>query len=197
MKGPAILVSHGGAAFPDTDLVLEADGVRVIVVGNTNITKQGITTTNFATTPDVPVTSITVNLPTGPHSLVSANGNLCTSHLVMPTTITAQNGKQVKQNTTIGVPGCGVQIVRHKVVGNTAFLTVQTYAAGRIRGSGKGLGTATRSLRRALKTASLKFRLTRSARGRHRPFAVKVRVGFVPKRKHAAKSAASTMVTFR
>ena len=197
LKGPAILVSHGGAAFPDTDLVLEADGVRVIVVGNTNITKQGITTTNFATTPDVPVTSITVNLPTGSHSLVSANGNLCTSHLVMPTTITGQNGKQVKQNTTIGVPGCGVQIVRHKVVGNAAFLTVQTYAAGRIRASGKNLATATRSLRRALKTASLKLRLTRSMRSRHRPFAVKVRVGFVPKRRHAAKSAASTMVTFR
>ncbi len=87
MTGPAILVSHGGEAFPDLDLVLEANGVRVIVVGNTKITK-GITTTNFATTPDVPVTSITVNLPTGPHSALAANGNLCTSSLVMPTTIT-------------------------------------------------------------------------------------------------------------
>ena len=63
---------------PDLDLVLEANGVRVIVVGNTKITK-GITTTNFATTPDVPVTSITVNLPIGPHSALAANGNLCTS----------------------------------------------------------------------------------------------------------------------
>ena len=47
LQGPAILVSHGGAAFPDLDLVMEANGVRVIVVGNTKITK-GITTTTFA-----------------------------------------------------------------------------------------------------------------------------------------------------
>ena len=45
----------------------KANGVRVILVGNTDI-KKGITTTNFATTPDVPVSSITVNLPIGSHS---------------------------------------------------------------------------------------------------------------------------------
>ena len=133
MTGPAYLVSHGGAAFPDLDLVLEANGVRVIVVGNTDI-KKGITTTNFATTPDVPVSSVTVNLPTGPHSALAANGDLCARPLVMPTTITGQNGKQVKQNTKIAVTGCGVRIVGHKVVGNTAFLTVKTFAAGRISG---------------------------------------------------------------
>ena len=53
--------------------MLEANGVRVILVGNTNI-KNGITTTNFATTPDVPVSSITVNLPIGPHSALAAFG---------------------------------------------------------------------------------------------------------------------------
>ncbi len=67
MTGSAYLVSHGGEAFPDLDLVMEADGVRVILVGHTKITK-GITTTFFQTLPDVPVTSITVNLPTGPNS---------------------------------------------------------------------------------------------------------------------------------
>src|SRR4029077_16523801 len=89
MTGPAILVSHAAAAFPDLDLVLEANGVRAIVVGNTDI-KKGITKTTFATTPDVPVTSITVNLPAGPHSALAANGSLCKNPLVMPTTITGQ-----------------------------------------------------------------------------------------------------------
>src|SRR5438067_10736464 len=42
------------SSFPDLDLVLEGNGVRVIVVGNTDI-KKGITTTTFASTPDVPV----------------------------------------------------------------------------------------------------------------------------------------------
>src|SRR5207302_7067790 len=119
MTGPAVLVSHGGAAFPDLDLVLEGDGVRIILVGNTDI-KNGITTTTFASSPDVPVSSFVLKLPTGPHSALAANGNLCARPLVMPTTLTAQNGKTFKQNTIISVKGCGVRIVGHKEVGRTA-----------------------------------------------------------------------------
>src|SRR3954452_15796276 len=126
MKGPAILVSHANAAFPDLNLLLEGNGVRVILVGNTDI-KKGITTTTFASTPDVPVSSITVNLPVGSHSALTATGNLCANKLVMPTTITGQNGTVVKQNTNIAVANCGVRIVGHKVVANTLFLTVQTF----------------------------------------------------------------------
>ncbi len=196
MTGPAVMVSHGGAAFPDTDLVLEANGVRVILVGNTNI-KNGITTTNFATTPDVPVTSITVNLPLGSHSALAANGNLCTSSLVMPTTITGQNGKVVKQNTKIGLAQCGVQIVGKKVSGNTAYLTVQTYNAGRISGSGANLATVARWLKGAVQRASLEVPLSRSGRSKGRPLNVRVRVGFFPKKKGAPTSVAYTNVTFR
>jgi len=195
LKGPAILVSHAAAAFPDLDLVMEADGVRSIVVGNTNI-KNGITTTNFATTPDVPVSSITVNLPTGPHSALAAFGNLCANPLLMPTTITGWNGKQVKQKTKIAVGSCPVRIVGHKVVGNTAFLTVQTPAAGRISGSGSGLVTVSRRLNKATKTATLKVPLSRAGRLRHRPFTVRLRVGFVPKQK-GPHSTASVTLTFR
>jgi hypothetical protein len=196
LTGPAILVSHAAAAFPDLDLVLEANGVRTILVGNTNIRKS-ITTTNFAAAPDVPVSSITVNLPIGPHSALAANGNLCTSSLVMPTTITAQNGAQIKQNTKIAAKGCGVRIVGHKVIGNTAYLTVQTFAAGRISGSGGSLGTVYRRLRSATKTATLKVPLSRGGRSRHRPLHTRVRVGFVPSKRGGARSAASIALTFR
>ena len=79
----------------------------MILVGNTNI-KNGITTTTFATPPDVPVSSITVNLPTGAHSALTANGNLCANKLVMPTTMAGQNGSTFKQNTTIKVNNCPV-----------------------------------------------------------------------------------------
>jgi hypothetical protein len=172
--------------------------VRVIVVGNTNI-KNGITTTNFATTPDVPVTSITVNLPLGPHSALAAYGNLCTSSLVMPTTITGQNGKQVKQNTKIAVSGCGVRIVGHKIVRHTLVLTVQTFAAGRISAKGKSLKTTSRRLSKAT-TTTLKVSLSRgglTALRRHRKLKIHVRVGFVPKKKGEASSVASSAVTFR
>jgi hypothetical protein len=195
LTGPAILVSHAAAAFPDLDLVLEANGVRTILVGNTNIRKS-ITTTNFAATPDVPVSSITVNLPIGPHSALAANGNLCASSLVMPTTITAQNGAKIKQNTKIRVAGCGVRIVGHKVIGNTAYLTVQTFAAGRISGSGGSLATVYRHLRGAAKATRLKVPLSRRGRSRHRPLHARVRVGFVPS-KRGATSAASIALTFR
>ncbi len=105
LTGPAIFVSHGGASFPDLDLVLSGDGVTVILVGNTNISK-GITTSNFATLPDVPVSSFEVKLPTGPNSALAVFGKVCKQRLLMPTTITAQNGKVIRQNTKIAVSGC-------------------------------------------------------------------------------------------
>ncbi len=195
LKGPAILVSHAAAAFPDLDLVMEADGVRTILVGNTDI-KKGITTTTFASTPDVPVSSITVNLPIGAHSALAANGNLCRSPLIMPTTMTGQNGTVVKQNTRIKVNTCGVRIVGHKVVGNTAYITVQTFAPGRISGKGSGLATRFRKLSRAQKKATIKVPLSRRGSGRHRPFKVKVRVGFVPRARGARSSVSFVTVRF-
>jgi hypothetical protein len=198
MKGPAFLVSHAGEEFPSLELVLEGDGVRVILEGKTHITK-GITTTNFVSTPDVPISSVTVKLPMGPHSALtteSLNTNLCTAKLQIPTTVTGQNGKQNKYNTTITPTGCGVQIVGHKVAGNTVYLTVQTYAAGRISGSGSGLSTKYRTLSSASKKTQLKVPLSSSGRSRRKPFKVKVRVGFVPKKKGTHSNAYVT-VTFR
>jgi hypothetical protein len=115
LSGPAYLVSHGGLAFPDLDLILEGDGVQVILTGNTNI-KKGVTSSTFASIPDVPVSSFALNLPVGPHSALAANGNLCKHRLIMPTTITAQNGARLKQNTRISVSKCHKRKVkrRHK-----------------------------------------------------------------------------------
>ncbi len=193
MTGPAIFVSHGGEAFPDLDLVLEGDGVRVIVVGKTNI-KGGITTTDFATVPDVPVSSITVSLPMATNSALAANGNLCAPTLVMPTTITAQNGAVFKQNTKIAPVGCGVQIVGHKVIGNTAYLTVKTFSAGTITGSGSSLATVRRKLNAASNATALKVKLSARGRKRHKPFKVKLKVSFTPKK--GARSSATVTVRF-
>ncbi len=189
MKGPAYLVSRGGAAFPNLELVLEDQGVRVILEGNSDI-KNGITTTTFATNPDVPVSSVEVNLPQGPHSALANYGSLCAPSLVIPTQMIAQNGKTFKQNTKLTPTGCGVQIVGHKVVGNTAFLTIKTFAAGRISGSGKGVKTVARHLSGATNTASLKVPLS------GRPGSRQIRVGFYAKKGHG-HSAAYIKVHFR
>ncbi len=196
LSGPAYLVSHGGLAFPDLDVILEGDGVRVILTGNTNI-KKGITSSTFAAIPDVPVSSFALNLPIGPHSALAANGNLCAGRLAMPTTIVAQNGKQVKQSTTISVSGCPVRIVRHRVRGNTAYLTVQTYAPGRLSGKGNNLASVSRSLKQAQRTVTLKVPLSRAGRRHKRPLKVRVRVGFVPKSKGEPRSIAYVTVRFK
>jgi hypothetical protein len=197
LTGPAYLVSHGGAAFPDLDIVLEGSGVRVILEGNTDI-KKGITSSRFASIPDVPVTSFSLTLPTGPHSALGATASLCRT-LVMPTTITAQSGAQIKQNTRISVSGCRIKILRRRVKGHTLFLTVQTFSAGRVIVSGKNLKTASKSLR-GPSTTTLRVRLSSKgvrALARRHPMKLRVRVRFIPKPKGERSSTASATVRFR
>lgn len=131
LTGPAIFVSHGGAAFPDMDVVLQGDGVTVDLTGSTNIVKD-VTSSDFKSVPDVPVSSFELTLPEDSHSALTATANLCTQtvtkrvkrkvrgkvvyrrrsvqkkrSLKMPTTITGQNGSVVRSMTIIGVEGCG------------------------------------------------------------------------------------------
>ncbi len=193
LRGPAILVSHAGAAFPDIDLVVEdPNHLRVILVGNTNI-KNNITTTTFASTPDVPVSSVRVELPIGSHSALAAFGNICAKQLVMPTTMTAQNGKTFKQNTIINVGGCPVQIIGRKVVGNAVYVTVRVPAAGRVTGSGPHLVTTQKKAKKAHQKLTLKIPLNSGGRSK-KPLTVTVRVGFQPKK--GKSSAAHAKVHF-
>jgi hypothetical protein len=106
LSGPVYFVSHGGEAFPSLVVVLQGGGVRVDLTGSTFISKAGITSTTFKTIPDVPVDSFELYLPEGPYSALAANGNLCKSSLVIPTTFTAQNGIVLHQKTPIAVTGC-------------------------------------------------------------------------------------------
>jgi hypothetical protein len=107
LEGNAYFVSHGGEAFPDLTIVLKGYGVTVDLVGSTQI-KNGVTTSTFKATPDVPFQSFELNLPQGPNSALAANANLCGSKLTMPTEFTAQNGTVIKQSTPIKVTGCKV-----------------------------------------------------------------------------------------
>ena len=111
LTGPAYLVSHAGAAFPDLEIVLQGEGITLILDGNTKI-KNGVTSSIFKAVPDAPISSFDMVLPEGPHSVLATNlparskYNLCGRTLNMPTVITGQNGAVVKQNTKILATGC-------------------------------------------------------------------------------------------
>jgi hypothetical protein len=77
LAGPVYLVSHGRSVFPSPIVVLQGDGVRLNLLGSTVIDKTGIASVAFNTTPDVPIASLELYLPQGPHSVLSANTSLC------------------------------------------------------------------------------------------------------------------------
>jgi hypothetical protein len=106
LTGPAYFVSNGNESFPNLIVVLQGYGVTVHLVGDTFISKKGITSSTFKQVPDVPISSFELNLPEGPYSALAANGNLCKAKLSMPTHFTAQNGAELQQNTPITTTGC-------------------------------------------------------------------------------------------
>ncbi len=106
LEGPAYFVSNGNESFPNLVLVLQGYGVTIDLVGDTFISKTGITSSTFKTVPDAPVGSFELNLPEGPYSALAANGSLCKKKLAMPTEFLAQNGAQIKTTTKIQVTGC-------------------------------------------------------------------------------------------
>jgi hypothetical protein len=112
LRGPAYLVSHGNAAFPDVEFVLQGEGVKIVVDGKTDI-KNGVTYSRFETSPDAPFTTFESIFPAGPHSALTPNVpeqenyNLCKHKLTIPTEITGQNGAFISQTTKVAVTGCG------------------------------------------------------------------------------------------
>ncbi len=111
LAGPIYLVSHGGAAFPDTEVILQGENVRVVLDGKTQI-KKGVTYSHFEAVPDVPFTSFEAKLPTGKYSIFGANlpastkYDFCGQKISVPVSLTGQNGVLDKQTTKAGVTGC-------------------------------------------------------------------------------------------
>jgi len=197
LSGPAYLVSHGNEEFPNLDLVLRGDGVEVVIVGHTFISPAGITSSSFESIPDVPISSVVVDLPVGPGSLIAANVPPCGQHLLAPTTIIAQNGAKIARSTKITVSGCPVRVLSHRIQGTRVLVRVQTPAAGRLRISGRGVAAVSRRLKRA-GTYTVSVPLAGAAvasLGRSRHLHVRLHVAFTPF--SGKRSAASLNVAFR
>ncbi len=117
LAGPAYLVSHGNAAYPDVVFVLQGDGVTIELTGRTDI-KKGLTYSSFETVPDAPVSSFEAVFPEGPHAVfgtdlpAKAKGSFCGRKMTIPTTIEGQNGAVIAPGTKLAVSGCP----RHKQI---------------------------------------------------------------------------------
>ncbi len=115
LRGPAILVSHGNAAFPDVEFVLQGENIHILLDGKTDI-KKGVTYSRFESAPDAPFTKFVTELPEGPHSIFTDNTeivptyNVCGQNILAPTEITAQDGAVISQDTKFAITGkCSVK----------------------------------------------------------------------------------------
>ncbi len=194
LKGNAYFVSHGAAAFPDLDLVLQGDGVEVVLVGHTHIARSSITTSTFESLPDVPFSSAVVTLPVGSNSALAANGALCRANLLAPTTLVGQNGAKLTKNTRIAVSGCPIQVLSHRRRGRRAILEIWVPEAGRVRVTGRGVKRVSARVKKAGQVIKLSVALTPAgmatlARGRHTKLTL--RVGFIPR--HGDNTSATTL----
>jgi hypothetical protein len=109
--GPSYLVSHGGAAFPDLELVLQSEGVKILIDGKINI-KGGITTITMETLPDAPVSSVQASFPAGPFSALatdipeSLHYDMCGQSLAIPTALVAQDNAYIETSIKVAITGC-------------------------------------------------------------------------------------------
>lgn len=161
LTGPAIFVSRGGAEFPNLDLVMQGDGVTVILEGDTFINKAGITSSTFGAIPDVPVRTFEVTLPAGANSALAGTGGFCREALHVPTTISGQNGAVVERKIAVKVSGCRpeIEVLAHRVRAATARIAVGVPGPGRLVVLGRGISRVVRSVARA-KTATVTVKLS-------------------------------------
>ena len=210
LEGPAIFVSHGGEAFPSLTMVLQGYGVKVDLVGTTFISKSGITSTTFKQVPDAPFTSFELILPQGPYSALAANGNLCTSKLIMPNEFVSQaGGAPLKQDSAVSVTGCkpAITVKSHKVKGKTATIAVSVPTAGKLTASGKGLIAASGASKASKSTSSatgatltVKLILSKAeaaflSKHKGRKLQAKVHLTFTPKKGAQLKATTTVLVS--
>jgi hypothetical protein len=190
LSGPVYFVSHGGAAFPDTVILLQGEGVTLLLEGHTDI-RRGVTYSRFESVPDAPFTSFEFHAPQGPFSIFAASANLCDVSVHMPTRIVAQNGVVREQSTLVEPEGCPYRltILSHRVKGRTVTLKVAVPAAGSLTASGRHLTRVTR-------TVGGRSTITLSLRGKgHGRLRTRVTLTFVPRSGRTLSAAATARLT--
>jgi hypothetical protein len=155
LEGNAYFVSHGNEAFPSLEMVLKGYGVTVELIGETFI-RNGITSSTFKATPDVPFESFELTLPQGPFSALAANGNLC-----KPTTTTTTKKRVAvkRKGRIVKVTKTTTKTVATQLLMPTAFVAqngAQIHQSTKISVSGCPKATAVKAKKAPKKKAAKK-----------------------------------------
>ena len=130
LSGPAYLVSHGGAAYPDVVFVLQGDGVNDRPTGGDGHQKGDrlLDVRNASPTPRSPRSKAV--LPEGPHAVFGANlpakakGSFCGRAPSIATTLEGQNAAVYKESIKLDrhrlPPSQSGQSARQETQGNGA-----------------------------------------------------------------------------
>jgi hypothetical protein len=154
LAGPVYFVSHGRGAFPSPIIVLQGDGVRLDMIGSTLVDKTGGASIAFRNLPDVPVVSLEAYLPKGPHSVLTANTNLCApaKTITVEHEVTRRShGHTVRRTVTMHERvAVSLRMPTELVAQNGAVIRQST----KIEVSGCAMDKATAPVRRRRKTGS-------------------------------------------
>ncbi len=160
LTGPVYLVAAPPRRLPNLEVLLRGAGVAIDLTGTVLLDSEGLTTA-FESLPDAPIASFRLDLPAGPHSALFGDRSLCTAPVVLPTTVVGHNGATFTQPTALSVPDCAVKIIKRRIKGHVAYVTVEVPATGKIRARG---GVHLRRVTRMAKAAgelTLKIPLTK------------------------------------
>jgi hypothetical protein len=106
LSGSVYLVSHGGHTVPDLSLNLHGEGLEVDLEGAIRISSKDVITVTFADLPDIPISSLRLRLPPGPHSLLGVIANLCTKPLSLTYKMADHAAGVAKGSAAISISGC-------------------------------------------------------------------------------------------
>jgi hypothetical protein len=109
LSGPVYLLANGPGAPPKLVATLREQNIVVDVSGTLTISKSGVASVAFQSVPDAPISSLSLDFPRGPHSLLGVNGSLCAKALRLPFALTGQNGDQVKRVARLKASACAVK----------------------------------------------------------------------------------------